>query len=155
MLIRCERSLSIASSSERTFALLDDFSATSRWLEQSFGIEKLSRGPNGVGTKIRYSYRDRARGGTLDGVVIAHVPSERLTLKCADAKVVVLIDFRIRDTPRGCELLHAIEITPKSTFVKLFAPLIRSQLPKRLARSTDRLRQLLEAEASTPVSGPT
>lgn len=154
MSIRCERTLSIACTAERAFALLDDFAATSRWLGRSIGIEKLSSGPNEVGTKIRYSYRDATRGGTLDGVVEEYAPSERLTLRCSDARADVLVDFRIRSTPHGCELAHAIEITPRSSFAKLFAPFIRAQLPKRLARATERLRRLLETGGSSPVSAP-
>jgi len=145
MSIHFEHALDVACEPERAFALLDDFEQTPRWLERCTGIETLTSGPNVVGTKVRYSYRDVRRSGTMDGEVTVRVPNERLTLRYADGILEVVLDFRVERGVRGTRLVHAIEMKPRSLMMKLFAPLIRGQLPKQAVQAMESLRRLLEA----------
>jgi carbon monoxide dehydrogenase subunit G len=147
MSIHFEHALEVACTPERAFALIDDFDQTPRWLERCTGIETLTDGPNAVGTKVRYSYRDVRRSGTMDGEVTVRVPNERLTLRCADAVIEVTVDFRVERGARGARLVHAIDMKPRTLTAKLFAPLIRGQLPKQTVQAMERLRQLLEASS--------
>jgi hypothetical protein len=145
MSIEFAHTLDVLCDPERAFSVLDDFEQTPRWFERCAGIETLTSGPNAVGTKVRYSYRDARRAGTLDGEVTARIPNERLTVRCADATLEVIVDFRIERTARGTRLVHAIQMTPRTLMLKLIAPLIRGQLPKQTRRALESLRRLLEA----------
>ena len=145
MSIHFEHALDVACTPEQAFALIDDFEQTPRWLERCTGIETLTSGPNAVGTKVRYSYRDVRRSGTMDGEVTTRVPNQRLTLRYVDATIEVTVDFRVERSALGARLVHAIDMTPRTLVTKLFAPLIRKQLPKQTVQAMERLRRLLEA----------
>jgi hypothetical protein len=144
--IQFEHAMDVAQTPERAFAMLDDLSKTPSWLERCTGIEKLSPGPNAVGTKLRYAYRDAGRSGTMDGEITARVPNERLTFRYSDKMMDVTVDFRVAKRDAGARLVHAIEITPKSLPGKLMSPLIRRMLPKQTISAMEKLKSLLEAE---------
>jgi uncharacterized protein YndB with AHSA1/START domain len=146
MAIQFEHTIEVLAPTERAFEILDDVSKTPKWLARCTGIEKLSDGPNAVGTKLRYSYKDGGRSGVMDGEVATRVPNERLTYKYADKMMAVTVDFRMKKSGAGTSLTHAIEITPKTFFAKLFSPFIRKQLPKQTIDAMEKLRGLLEAK---------
>ncbi len=53
MSIHFSHTLDVAHAPEKVFALLDDLGRTPEWLERCTGIERLSAGPNEVGSKLR------------------------------------------------------------------------------------------------------
>jgi len=142
--IHFEHGLDVRVAPEVTFAMLDDLGQTSKWLARCTQIDKLSQGPNQVGTKLRYHYRDGGRSGEMDGEITARAPNERLAFRYADRMMEVTVDFRVVPAVSGTRLVHAIDIEPKGFFPKLFSPLIRRQLPKQTISAMERLRELLE-----------
>jgi carbon monoxide dehydrogenase subunit G len=146
MPIHYEHSLEVSRPPEDAFSLLDDVSQTPKWLERCTGIEKLTPGANAVGTKLRYSYKDGGRRGTMDGEITARQPNERLTMRYSDTMMDVVVDFRVAKADRGARLTHAIDITPKTFMAKLVLPLIRRSLPKQIVRAMEMLRGLLETK---------
>jgi len=149
MSIRFEHAIDVARGPEQIFAILDDLSQTPRWVSRCTGIEKLSPGPNAVGTKVRYAYRDGARTGTMDGEIKARKPNERLTVGYADKMMEVVVDFQMTKKDGGARLVHTIDIKPKSLMAKLFAPLVRRQLPQQTIAAMETLRGLVEGGAGT------
>ena len=113
------------------------------------GIEKLSPGPNTVGTKVRYAYREGGRTGTMDGEIKARTPNERLTVGYSDKMMEVVVDFQMTKKDGGARLVHTIDIKPKSLMAKLFAPLVRRQLPQQTITAMETLRGLVEGAAGT------
>src|SRR5438477_10262015 len=146
MPIHYEHSVDVAREPQRAFAVLDDVSQTPKWLARCTGIEKLTPGPNAVGTKLRYSFKEGGRSGVMDGEIVARTPNERLTMKYADKMMDVTVDFRMAKSGSGTRLTHAIEITPKTFMAKLFSPLIKRQLPKQTVTAMETLRGLPESE---------
>jgi carbon monoxide dehydrogenase subunit G len=146
MAIHYEHSVDVSRTPEDAFSLLDDVSQTPKWLERCTGIEKLTPGANAVGTKLRYSYKDGGRAGTMDGEITAREPNERLTMHYSDKMMDVTVDFRVAKGDKGARLTHAIDITPKTLVAKLFSPLIRRSLPKQTERAMETLRGLLETK---------
>ena len=144
MSIRFEHAVDVVQEPGLAFAILDDVSLTPKWLARCVGIEKLTPGPNAVGTKLRYSYREGGRTGVMDGEITARVPHERLTFRYQDKMMGVTVDFRVSRTAAGCRVVHAIEITPKTFFGRLMSPLIRRQLPKQTITAMEALRALVE-----------
>jgi uncharacterized protein YndB with AHSA1/START domain len=145
MSIRFEHAIDVARGPEQIFAILDDLSQTPRWLARCTGIEKLSPGPNTVGTRVRYAYRDGGRTGTMDGEIRARTPNERLTVGYTDKMMEVVVDFHMtKKDGGGARLVHTIDIRPRSLFAKLFAPLVRRQLPKQTIAAMETLRGLVE-----------
>src|SRR3954469_11776470 len=93
--IHFEHAIEVPQATDRAFALLDDLSQTPKWLPRWTGIEKGSPGENAIGTRLRYSYRDGGRSGTMDGEITARVPNERLTYRYRDNMMEVVVDFRM------------------------------------------------------------
>ena len=149
MSIRFEHAIDVARGPEQIFAILDDLSQTPRWVSRCTGIEKLSPGPNTVGTKVRYAYREGGRTGTMDGEIRARTPNERLTMGYADKMMEVVVDFQMTRKDGGARLVHTIDIKPKSLMAKLFAPLVRRQLPEQTIKAMETLRGLVEGGAAT------
>ena len=127
----------------QVFGVLDDFSQTPRWLSRCTGIEQLSPGQKAAGTKLRYSYREAGRSGTMDGEIVARTPGERITMHYGDKMMEVSVDFHLVASGAGTKLTHTIEMSPKSFFSKLFAPMIRKQVPKQTVTAMESLRGLL------------
>ena len=146
MAIHFEHAIDVPREPARAFAVLDDVAQTPKWLARCTGIEKVTPGPNAVGTKLRYAYRDGGRTGVMDGEITARAPNERLTCKYRDAMMDVTVDFRVTKTAEGARLVHAIDIAPRTFFAKLLSPLIRRQLPKQTVLAMESLRALLEAQ---------
>ncbi|HEV8244470.1 MAG TPA: hypothetical protein VGP93_01750, partial [Polyangiaceae bacterium] len=124
-----------------------DLSQTPQWLVRCTGVEKLTPGPNAVGTRLRYGYREGARRGTLEGEITARTPNERLSFLYSHTMIEIAIDFRVTGTAEGTRVLHAIDVLPKTFIAKLFAPMIRRQLPTQTMAAMESLRGLVESRA--------
>jgi uncharacterized protein YndB with AHSA1/START domain len=148
MSIYFEHAIDIARPPDQVFATIEDFSQTPKWLASCTGIERLSPGPNAVGTKLRYSHKDASHSSIMDGQITALVPNERLSFEYADQLVGAVADFRLSASDTGTHLIHSIDITPKTFFAKMFAPLIRLQLPKQIVAAMEALKTSLEAGPS-------
>jgi hypothetical protein len=147
MAIHFQHTLDVASDPSQAFAVLDDLRATPKWLERCTGIEKLKPGPNAVGQKLKYSYKEGGRTGVMDGEITARTPNEHLSFHYWDKMMDVTVDFRVSPAAVGARLVHTIEITPKTFFAKMLSPMIRKQLPKQTRTAMERLRELLESSA--------
>jgi hypothetical protein len=148
MALHYEHSIDVARAPGDAFALLDDVSKTPTWLSRCVKLEKLDGGPIEVGTKLRYSYKEGRRVKAMDGEVTARVPNERLTYSYADKMAHVTVDFRMTSGEKGTRLTHAISIEPKHFMMKLLSPLIRRALPKQTVDAMEKVRALLESNAS-------
>lgn len=144
MSIHFTHTLDIGHEPSKVFALVDDLAMTPRWLERCTGIEKLSPGPNDVGTRLRYAYREGGRTGTMEGEIVARIPDERLTFRYGDKMMDVAVDFHVTSAATGARLTHTIDITPKTVLAKVFAPFIRRGLPRQTITAMERLRTLLD-----------
>lgn len=144
MAIHFSHTIDVAHDPKKVFALLDDLARAPRWLERCTAIEKLSAGPNDVGSKLRYSYRDGGRAGTMEGEIVGRIPDERLAFRYGDKMMEVAVDFHVTSAASGSRLTHTVDITPKTFFAKLFSPFIRRGLPKQTIGAMERLRTLLD-----------
>jgi carbon monoxide dehydrogenase subunit G len=144
MAIHFEHGIDVAASPQRTFATLDDLQKTPQWLARCTGIESLTPGPNAVGNKLRYSYKEGGRAGVMDGEITARTPDQRLTFKYWDKMMDVTVDFRVAPGEKGTRLVHAIDIAPRTLLARLFSPLIRRQLPSQTITAMETLRGILE-----------
>jgi uncharacterized protein YndB with AHSA1/START domain len=144
MSIHFSHTIDVGHDRKKVFAVLDDLSMTPRWLERCTGVEKLSPGPNAVGTKLRYAYREGGRSGTMDGEIVARVDDERLAFRYGDKMMEVAVDFLVTSAAQGARLTHTIDITPRTMLAKVFAPFIRRGLPRQTITAMERLRALLD-----------
>lgn len=144
MSIHFSHTIDLAHEPKKVFALLDDLAATPKWLERCTGIEKIDPGPNVEGAKLRYSYRDGGRTGTMEGEIVGRLADERLTFRYFDKMMEVAVDFHVTAAAAGSRLTHTIDITPRTFFARLFSPFIRRGLPKQTISAMERLRSLLD-----------
>jgi hypothetical protein len=147
MTIAFEHKIEVACAPEVAFALLDDLPRTSEWLAPCVSIEKLDPGPNKVGTRLLYKYREGGRGRAMNGEIKARTPNARLTCVYADKMMLVEVDFRVERAAQGAQLTHAIDITPQTFFGRLMTPLIRRALPKQTKDAMENVKRLLEARS--------
>ena len=68
-------------------------------------------------------------------------------MRYGDRMMEVSVDFYLVPNGAGTKLTHTIDISPKSFFTKLFAPMIRKQLPKQTVTAMEALRGLLVAKS--------
>jgi uncharacterized protein YndB with AHSA1/START domain len=147
MAITFQHAVDVNRAPEEVFAILDDTARTPEWLERCTGLESLSEGPNVVGTKLRYAYREGGRSGTMDGQVTAREAGEHLAMRYDDKMMGVDVDFRVSPSGAGSRLQHTITVSPKTLGATLFSPLIRRQLPKQTIGAMEKLKALAEREA--------
>ena len=145
MPIRCEHSLEVKASPERAFALMDDLPQTPKWLAPCTALTKLSPGPNAVGDKLSYSYKQGSRAGTMEGEILARALNSQLVCRYLDAMMEVLVDLRVSPAPGGSRLTHVITITPRTFAGKLMSPLISLGLPKQTREAMQSLKGMLDA----------
>jgi carbon monoxide dehydrogenase subunit G len=143
MSIHFAHTIEVPQAPGQVFGVLDDFAQTPKWLSRCTGIEQLSPGEKAAGTKLRYSYREAGRSGTMEGEIMARAPGELITMHYGDKMMEVSVDFQMAPNGGGTKLTHTIDITPKSFFTKLFAPMIRKQVPKQTDTAMEALRGLL------------
>jgi hypothetical protein len=143
MPIHFQHAIDVPQSPEQAFAVLDDLALTPQWLERCVSLETLTPGPNHVGTKLKYAYREGSHTGLMDGEIIARTPNAHLLCLYQDKMMDVTVDFRVSKIDPGTRLIHTIEITPKTLMGRLFTPLIRMAIPKQTIKAMESLRTLL------------
>jgi hypothetical protein len=141
---RFSHTLSVSAPPAVVFGIIEDFTKTPLWLSRCTGIDKLSGGPNDVGTPLRYHYDDGRRSGTMDGQVIAREPDRHFAMKFTDKLMDVTVDFVAASDGVGTTLTHSIDIATKG-FGKLFTPLIRRDLPKQTMDAMTKLKAMAES----------
>lgn len=144
MPIRYEHIEMVRVSPERAFALIDDLPQTAKWLPPCVSLEKVGTGPNAVGDRLRYVFREGNRTKEMSGEIVARTPGQRLVCLYSDQVFDVLVDLRVAPAPEGAMTTHIIEITPKKFFFRLISPLIRLGLRKQTLDAATNLRKLLE-----------
>ncbi|MEJ7596144.1 MAG: SRPBCC family protein [Planctomycetaceae bacterium] len=147
MAIHYEYSVEVNSSPEQAFAVIDDLARTPEWLCVCVSLEKLIPGPNKVGDKLKYTFKQGKRIGVMDGEITARIPVEKLTYQFDDKMFQVVIDFNISPTSVGAKMTHLITITTKTFAAKLMAPLIRLGVPKQTKDAMHALKAILDSGA--------
>lgn len=145
MPINYEYSVEVNCSPVQAFALIDDLARTPEWLSVCVSLENLSRGPNTVGDKLKYTFKQGKQAEVMDGEITARIPGEKLTYEFDDRKFQVVIDFNIVRNSVGTKMTHVITITPKTLAGKLMTPLIRLGVPKQTKDAMHALKAILDS----------
>ncbi len=130
---------------ERAFAVIDNLPRTADWLPPCVSLTKVNDGPNAVGDKLRYIYRQGGREAEMVGEILSRVSGERLHCKYHDGMFEVFVDLRVSVKEANTLTTHIVEIVPKTFTGKLMAPLIRFGLKKQTREAAKNLKRLLEA----------
>lgn len=144
MSIRCQHIETVRTTPERAFAAIDNLPMTAQWLPPCVSLEKVGPGPNAPGDLLRYCYKQGARTAEMDGEILGRTPGERLHCKYFDRTFEVSVDLQVTPMGDSVQMIHIIEITPKTLFAKMMSPLIRLGLKKQTRDAAVNLKQLLE-----------
>jgi len=144
-MIRCDIALDVARPPAEVFAFVDDVSQAPRWLSRCQSIEQTSPPPKGVGTTLRYTYKQGAGPGVMDGTVTGYERDRTLAMHYTDRMFEVEVSFRFSPQSAGTHIDHAVTITPRAFMAKLMGPMIRGATRKQLAADTVTLKRLLES----------
>lgn len=128
------------------FALLDDVERTPEWLTRCTRMEKLDEGPNTVGTKLKYHYKEGRSTGQMDGHITARQPDERITMLYTDKLMDVTVDALVAPgrTAGSSSVTNTIDIRTKG-LGKVFTPVIKRTLPKQTTDAMQRLKAVVES----------
>jgi hypothetical protein len=148
MSIRVQHTVTVATSPERAFAVIDDLPLTAKWLPPCVSLEKVGSGPNAPGDKLRYVYKQGRRQAEMAGEILTRSPGQRLHCKYCDNYFDVFVDLRVAQAPGGALTTHIIEITPKTLFGRLMGPVIRLGVGRQTRNAANNLKKLLEATAA-------
>ncbi len=144
MAIVFEHGIDLPQSPHQVFVFLDDFKKTPLWLKRCEGVAKEGHGPNRVGDKLRYAYREGNHHGIMDGNIVAHEEDRQLGYRYYDAMFSVAVEFRMEPKPdAGTRLTHRIEIKPHSLMAKLIGFSVRNRIPKQTRMAMENIRNLL------------
>jgi carbon monoxide dehydrogenase subunit G len=141
---RFAHTLSVSAPPAAVFAIIDDFDKTPQWLSRCTGIDKLDPGSNDVGTPLTYHYDDGRRRGVMDGRIVAREPDGHFAMKFTDKLMDVTVDFVAASDGVGTTLTHTVDIATKG-FGRVFAPLIKRELPKQTMDAMTKLKAMAEA----------
>ena len=147
-MIHYEHKEKIRTTPELAFAAIDDLPLTAKWLPPCVSLQKVGTGPNAVGDKLRYVYRQGGKQSEMAGEIIDRVPGERLHCKYADSMFEVSVDLRVAPADGATLTTHIIEMTPKTWATRAMAPLIRLGLRKQTHEAATKLRNLLESPSA-------
>jgi len=148
MSVRYEHVETVHTSADRAFAAIDDLPLTAKWLPPCVSLEKVGSGPNALGDKLRYVYKQGGKTSEMAGEIVARTPGERLHCKYFDSMFDVSVDLRVAPSSEGALTTHLIEITPKTFLAKLMSPLIRLGVGKQTREAAANLKKLLESTAA-------
>ena len=143
--IRYEYQEGISATPDKVFAIIDDLPQTSKWLPPCVSLSKVGSGPNLVGDKLQYVFRQGGSQRTMQGEILARVPNARLHCKYSDAMFDVSVEMLVSGSAGGCKTTHIIEIEPKTMMGKFMKPLIRLGLRKQTQEAATNLKKLVEA----------
>ncbi len=79
MTIRYEHEEIIHTTPELAFAAIDDLPRTAEWLPPCVSLAKEGAGPNTVGDKLRYVYKQGGREAEMDGAILRACPVNGFT----------------------------------------------------------------------------
>jgi len=144
MAVRYEHSVTVRTSPEAAFALIDDLPATATWLPPCVSLEKVGPGPNAPGDSLRYVFREGGRRKEMAGEIVERIAGERLHCRYHDDAFDVTVDMRVAPAPEGTLVTQMIEIAPKTLLGRLLQPLIRLGLRKQTRDAAANLSRLLE-----------
>jgi len=148
MAIVFEHGIDLPQSPHQVFVFLDDFKKTPLWLKRCEGVAKEGHGPNRVGDKLRYAYREGNHHGIMDGNIVVHEPDRQLGYKYYDNMFSVAVEFRMEPKAgEGTRLTHRIEIKPHSLMAKLIGFSVRGRIPKQTKMAMENIRSLLAQQA--------
>ncbi len=139
----------IRTTPERAFAAIDNLSLTADWLPPCVSLTKEGDGPNAIGDKLRYVYKQGGKQAEMAGKILARVPGERLHCMYNDSMFDVSVDLRVSAKAGETLTTHTVEITPKTFAGKLMSPLIRLGLKKQTRDAAKNLKKLLESGDAT------
>ncbi len=101
MPIRYQHIVTVATTPERAFAVIDDLPLTAKWLPPCVSLAKVGDGPNAPGDKLRYVFKQGGRQCEMDGEVLDRVPGQRLHCKYSDKAFDVWVDLQVAASPEG------------------------------------------------------
>jgi len=149
MPIHYQHVVTVATTPERAFAMIDDLPTTAKWLPPCVSLAKVGDGPNAPGDTLRYVFKQGGRQSEMDGQILDRIPGQRLHCQYTDRSFEVRVDLRVAPAASGAVTTHDITISPKTLVGKLMSPLIRLGLGKQTRDAAANLKKLLEAEATS------
>src|SRR5690348_6799459 len=128
-MITAQAEIAINRPAEEVFDFLADARNEPRWLPGASGVEKVSDGPVGLGTRFRGEY---ARIGTVTIEIVAFERPARVTFHGRARSMEFDDAVTLAPSPGGTILRAAMESHPGG-FLKLMTPAVRGVMRRQFA----------------------
>ncbi len=148
-MVQHELTIDVARPPSHVYAFLADVAKMSIWLTRCVEVKRLSDATPtlAAGDRLVYTYRERSRTATLQGVVEAAEVDRHLDLRFTDRMMNIRVAFDLSPEGGGTRLRQITAIEPKTLLLKLIKPLIRRGVAKDTAEDIAKLKRALESQA--------
>lgn len=148
-MITAQAEIRIDRAVEEVFDFFADARNEPRWLPGAAGVEKLSAGPVGLGTRFRGEY---ARIGAVTLDVVAFERPVRVTFR-GQARSMEFDDVVTLAPAAGGTILRAAMEAHPHGLLKLMTPAVRRVMQRQFAANWLGLKAILEQEAGIARAG--
>jgi uncharacterized protein YndB with AHSA1/START domain len=143
-MIECTEVIDVERTPGQIFDFIDAEEKAPHWLGRCAQLVRTSAGEKGVGSTLRYVYKQGGRTGTMDGVVTAYEPGRRLGMKVSDRMFAVSLGIELTATARGSRVTEHVEIEPRNLAGRLLSPILRLATRRQAAKDLSALKHWLE-----------
>lgn len=142
-------SVDLARSPAEVYTFLADVSKMPSWLTRCVALVRSPAGqtPLARGDRLVYTYSERSRNATVEGLVETAEPGRRLDFQFRDRTMHIRVGFDLHPIPTGSRVRYYVEIEPKVLLVKLMRPFFRRGVAKDTAKDVAKLKAVLELTA--------
>lgn len=141
--MRFEERIEVRRTPAQCFAFVDDFANAPRWNELCVALQREGSDVREGGGLV-YTYKQGARTGTMNGLVVERESGKRLLLSFSDANFAIEVGFRFEAIPGGTRIEHTLELEPRSFLTRLLSPLLKGQMRRQTAKQARALAAALE-----------
>ena len=144
-MIHAEADALIFRTMPETFSALLDFANYPKWMESCVRLSQTSPGALRSGATLDYVHNTGGRKGRMSGVATTVEDNRALKLSFEDSAFSVVVGFSTDAVEGGTRVIHFIDISPKSLFGRLFAPMIRKGNATQVVANLRQFKSLLES----------
>ena len=143
-MVKNELTIEIARPVNDVFAFVDDDEKVKQWIGGLVDSRRTSKGRVGVGTTFEQLIRIGGKTISMEGILTAYEPNQRLSVKIYCSLCNMEVDYRFEERDGITRVNYICNSQYNSFFYKLLSPLTKLITQRKLETDFFKLKQLLE-----------
>jgi uncharacterized protein YndB with AHSA1/START domain len=160
--MRIERTVDLAASPARVWALLTEPDQIKRWITELVSDEPTTPPPIGVGTRTKMKIREGSRVVDYETEILAYTPERELELEMRGGSLgaePMRVSYLLTEVGGATRLVYRSRWRPRGVLLTLLLPVIVLVGRRNLGKSLGRLAELARGDSGgnlrgSPVAGP-